>query len=504
MTHDTEQQLRHTAARLNTEADTTTQSNLRRRMLERFAEAATAHAAPFALPRLTQRFAASLLLATALAFGAWLLIGEGGPTTAYAQLTRAIENSRKAQWIQAVDPNDPNYINLLSFNPIRAYGRFHDGRLQANLTDKNTQYTYIPITNTLEITYLAPTPMDQAGDVFEMIKIYLDQFSLSLQKKISQDSTGKKVWVFSSELNENNPDKSIHLTVDPATERIVRFRFEDAANPEYTLDFPFTYPEKGPADIYDFGVPRDAKVVDYTPSQRMFEFNRQRTQATLAGLAPAYRTVVVSHTSRSQEWDEAMKGHANIHAESVNDWLRETQPNPVATRWFTLQDDDSLTGLSPDGVEYYTWGLYSKQQHLIFKSVEQFDGDRLTVNDYRDPQVYLDKVNGNYPKLQTHRYDLARGGALIESKSEHKTQFPWLHDPNWMGDPPAADYDPTFHSTDHLRVLEYQQSPAGQWYATRLQRRTKHHNQPEKVSDITIFVDFNPDPFPEGFFDETQ
>lgn len=530
MKRETTELLRDVAASVDAEAKPSEQEILRGHVMERFDDARktnnveTCHTPMRYIPRI----AAALLIGAAVAGGVWLLIGDGGPSTVHAQVLQAIEKSKQAKWVQYVDPANPNQVFLNSFKPMRAYSRYNDGRISAVLPEQNINYNYAPISNTLEITYQPPSPIDRAGSVFEMMTLQLKQFSLEWQKSEGEDPEGRKVWFFSSEHPQSNDSLTIQLSVDPATERVMRVRMDFANSPERSIDFPLAYPESGPADIYEFGVPRDAKVVDYTPSEQVFQLSKTLFANNYEGLAPAYRTVVVRqtestfspvevfyrqgkqfrheyyNTSRDADWAELAEDPTTLNAEAAHRWLDQSQPAPVATSWFEI--DDELKGLHPHTVEYQTWNISNQHQLLYGKNTDQLEDDHLILTHRSDPYVHEGRMV-KYPNQTTYRYDLSRGGMLAEYRTEIKSQFPWLHDKNWMSSAIAPYYDPDHHQVNSIRILESKQSPTGKWYATRIERIfPKNGNaagEPQKTI-VTIFVDFEIEPFEPGFFDDPE
>ena len=55
--------------------------------------------------------------------------------------------------------------------------------------------------------------------------------------------------------------------VDPNTELLSLVRWEcDTKGQHIATECRFDYPEKGPADVYDLGVPKTAKLVDRVPT----------------------------------------------------------------------------------------------------------------------------------------------------------------------------------------------------------------------------------------------
>jgi hypothetical protein len=291
------------------------------------------------------------LAATVLiALGLWLT----QPTDSWADVARAVQAK---PWVHATAKFGDDTRELW-FSPTRQVSAtksrydimFYDQRLailhsyepdkkvlyRVPDTFNNRQREFRAFQDTLQDLFhgeLAPRSPLSHGEVIE--------------QKQQRVTDGGKTWqehTLSVRLSQerDGPEARLVFRVDPASRlphsmtMIPVPRGQDDRRPSVTLTF--DYPDKGPVDIFDLGVPRDATLVDRVPAD---DLNRLLT-AVRAGrerLQP-YRAVAVVGDDRSQE--SRWNGHAYLVWHSGLKWRVERHyrypPKHDAAWWWKLAE----------------------------------------------------------------------------------------------------------------------------------------------------------------------
>lgn len=230
-------------------------------------------------PRPARRWKARLLVGSGLAAMTIVLtmLAMSRPAIAWAQVAEAL---RQRPWVHGriVGPDGKELVeSWLSSDRERAGERagpaisYHD--IKARIVTK-----YVPAER---VVYRLPEPAEgtprESDFLRQLLDLLLDpngppQFPFPGMELIGQtrrevEEDGKK-WV-EIELSlriaggSRGGPLSMRVRVDPTTKLPNSFSMQAEDGKRYTAAI--DYPDRGPADIYDLGVPRDAKVVDRTP-----------------------------------------------------------------------------------------------------------------------------------------------------------------------------------------------------------------------------------------------
>ena len=204
------------------------------------------------------------------------------------------------------------------------------------------------------------------------------------------DYRGRKVQV--QEISVSLPEQglqqcSIVLYIDPQTKLLQGYE-EKAVKPDgavFSSTCGCDYPKAGPRDIYDLGVPRNARVVDNKPapdfSKVLEEYNRRRTD----GIMKEYEAIIVnadengvvkwldvdyksgsktryeSHSVFRQDesptrlWPQYRERLGNTF-ESMLAWTRQRYDDPRQGGRFKIELDDGKNCYQIARSESGTWG----------------------------------------------------------------------------------------------------------------------------------------------------
>ena len=213
----------------------------------------------------------------------WLLFGHGMVQPTYAELVEATKSTMNAEWLHIVqrqydgirnkdewiwvDRNGREQAEIwFSLHPFREFRKQGDGHIEHIDYANRRSYSYDPNSKTLTIDY------ENAPDLAQEYRaqclrdvLFLPPPTTSKIIKIHMKANGQILTVFKRE----GPGESYeHWIVDPATNTIAGYEEVDYEDKE-KMALVCSYPEKGPADIYELGVPRDSKVVNLAPPREI-------------------------------------------------------------------------------------------------------------------------------------------------------------------------------------------------------------------------------------------
>jgi len=237
------------------------------------------------------KFAAAAVLIVILSAGIYLFTGSG-TSVALGQVKAAME---KIDWVHSINEGS-SFEGWFAFESKVIIEKQEDETISYLNFNRNRQYLYDPGTVTIEITKIVPDDIFAAGFEDPFFKRYDGPFEFLADKakliqaeggKFRQSTgeyKGKKVVIW--ELSHKNSGY-YSIDVDGQMEEVPREEYGDEMTKvfidaekhlplliktkfvkngklEYEIQTRLEYPEVGPKDIYDLGVPKSAKVVDKT------------------------------------------------------------------------------------------------------------------------------------------------------------------------------------------------------------------------------------------------
>ncbi|MHC4517123.1 MAG: hypothetical protein ACYTAS_00915 [Planctomycetota bacterium] len=275
--------------KIDTEPSPAHRERLRRQMLATF-EAAGRSAetpSPSETPTRTRlvfptlaKLAAAAVIAVAAVVGVQQLVQIGGGPLTFAQVRQA---TQRMAWLHAAvtvyrDGQARTDQQWDHFAARRAYTLSADGSvLHSDYGPEQKEFVYSPRVKAMAISELpsrGPLGAASAYTLVDAFAVFAAEDGAALSEWTDQHE-GQAVWVF--EIGRSDPlikvdgqavaTLKIRLMADQQTRRLVAARIEKNDRRGTLLareEWAVTYPESGPASIYELGVPRTARVVDRT------------------------------------------------------------------------------------------------------------------------------------------------------------------------------------------------------------------------------------------------
>ncbi len=188
------------------------------------------------------------------------------PPSLLELLTEAIQTSKAAEWVHFRLPGESGEMEMwLSFRPHRQFGRNGDGVVYVDGA-KRLRHHYDRKTRTLTIKLLTGAAEDLLSQpsFLDLLLAKIEHIQARFRTEITRAEEridGKQLVVYRYVSEQAGGQDRGEIRVDPATRRVVRMKLSGYLWPK-PLEVKFDYPATGPKDIYELGVPRDAKVID--------------------------------------------------------------------------------------------------------------------------------------------------------------------------------------------------------------------------------------------------
>jgi hypothetical protein len=245
--------------------------------------------------RITKLAAAGVVIVI-LSAGIYLFTGSG-TSVALGQVKAAME---KIDWVHS-SSEGISLEGWFAFESKVIIEKQEDGTINYFNFRRNRQYFYDPGTETIEIVKIVPEDVFAAGFEDPFFKRYDGPFEFLVDtakliraeggkfRQITGEYEGKKVVIW--ELSHNNSgycsidvdgqrvvvpreeygDEMITVFIDAEKHLplLIKTKFVKNGKLEYEIQTRLEYPEVGPKDIYDLGVPKSVKVVDKTQQLKL-------------------------------------------------------------------------------------------------------------------------------------------------------------------------------------------------------------------------------------------
>ena len=464
------------------------------------------------------RPAYGLAAAAAVVLAAMLWWATSGPTptmSAYASLAEAIENSKAAEWVHIVSTSQGKTRNeeWLSFRPFRRFTRDRSFIFLFDSVERR-KYQYDIAANTVTIDPLEGTGNDQvskAPNLYDAVMGTLKDAKGGAVSETSETIDGKKRLVFTLAESGTAPSgTNVTITrryvVDPEAKRFVSAEAK-VGDGETIATVVIDYPAEGPRDIYAIGVPRNAKVVNNV-REDVLTLIRAVDKAR-EGFAPKYYAIVYKGSILNDggyQADEISVVYKRNGRYRIERYLRGSM-----SRFWNLPPDD-MAGLEagvkawklweayfvePDSQEvihvhandkgdmlrerqrvgweqltpeWQTWGvpIPAKGATLIAAADAAGKGAARRQSGI-EKTVMGSTFNGEalYPQRERWYLDPERNYACDEMDHLRDAQAPWQDNKQWMTEL-KDDAGKIFRQSQVRKVLEYGETPAGQWYAKKV------------------------------------
>jgi len=219
--------------------------------------------------KITKLVAAAAVIIAVMVGMHWIGSSVDGTSILYAKVREAIE---KKPWICAkhtVLKGEKAFggEEWFSLEPKITVEIVDDGRIKYSDFSNKKRYDYLPMSGTITISQIkehpsfldAKTPLELCKKVIEMKQASGAEFSQSF---IERDGKTLEVWEV-IQLGDTGSEK-IKLFIDtqeylPIVAEVSHTDHTGKTTYQGTIEF--KYPESGPENIYELGVPKDAKVV---------------------------------------------------------------------------------------------------------------------------------------------------------------------------------------------------------------------------------------------------
>lgn len=237
------------------------------------------------------KLAAAGIVIVILSAGIYLFTGSG-TSVALGQVKAAME---KVDWVHS-SSEGTSLEGWYAFESEVIIEKQEDGTINYFNFKRNRQYLYDPGTETIEITKIVPEEVFAAGFEGPFFERYDGPFEFFADtakliqaeggkfRQSTGEYEGKKVviWELSNKSTgyhsinvdgqmaeaprEEYGDEMIKVFIDAEKHLpiLIKTKFIKNGNIEYAIQTRLEYPEAGPKDIYDLGVPKSAKVADKT------------------------------------------------------------------------------------------------------------------------------------------------------------------------------------------------------------------------------------------------
>ncbi len=456
----------------------------------------------FRLPKIA---AAAAVIAVAI-LGAWWFQGSPDMASyAFAGLLEAVDNTKSAEWVhvRAVVAGE-EIEQWISFQPFR---HLHKSSERVMYKDGRTHrsYLYDPSTRTITIEYVVTESMEQKQSFLDFMLAAVDTFKGKentevLKKK--ETINGKVYTVYTLNFTGQEVMGSMEWRVDPKAKRVVNLRAQGGQLPEPVV-IHFDYPDSGPADIYALGVPRDAKIIDQTPSEELLDLDNN-IRAARDAFAPSYYAIICTASIKEQtgvyqpigvhvvykksgkyrieQYSALAKSDVPItDMKAMRAWIEQT--NPGAVKFIVgpneavdvrlnkegdmVKDSNQYTS-GQDNVESVSWGQYISPNSFSLVSSENKQASRLIgVEHSWQGHVYNQKV-ASYPGRSRQYFNPDRDYMRDREKILHDAQADWQQDKDWLKDVAPEPAAMSYESSNVTEVVEYAKTVQGQWYAKKI------------------------------------
>lgn len=510
--------------------------------------------------------AAAIVLTAVIA---WIL----RPQVSFADVAAAV---LEQQWIHATETDEDGETFQAYYSPTRDVSawcykdwlEYHDHRLQIyysyDVQEKvlyrvprwtHSAERYASMATTLRVLLASGKPAEKPLEVVDFLGDKRAEMEV-VDQRLEQVEEGGRRWLdyHLAIRNRALPDRiEMRFRVDPDTKlpRLCRFEGRLEGN-RVVRQMRFDYPDRGPADIYDLGVPKTAKLVDRVPSDHLARI----LEAIRAGRRRMddYRALVVqfAETPGSAWWmaqpmivyrkgdkfradlpwwsDPPVPREEPAEDEDRAAWWRKRAEEFIyvpayvtipgkefyaqhSAKWRTVKDADGSPHLEIESVQQCNiqappGGLippyYSRRPEYVCRPPMGIPSQAM------EPVVELSPTEGPAGSilLRVRRAGRTRLEPVIpEALPPQPDAYRFWLDPTrdyvvvrWdmLG---GADLGEQEIISSHI-IEEMAKSPQGTWYATRFRRKNAvTDSSGQKYDDvICLYVDFDAD-LPDSLFE---
>ncbi|MBN1766558.1 MAG: hypothetical protein JW860_14985 [Sedimentisphaerales bacterium] len=445
-------------------------------------------------------------------------------------------------------------------------GQWADGKITLWNIKEHKRYTYTPQdrTITIDYTYEDDFPLNLSSPVAllesmnKQLRRQGAQINTSMGKYQGQSAQIQEI-TLTLEMNKVRHTQTLILYIDPDSNLLRAARAQGTDAEGHTImagEITFSYPAGGPADIYELGAPRDAKVISNIPADNIQElmdhYGQSRTEATREYIAIITYTDSYRHdmiTMVDIDYKSGLRHRLERHlvfgsGQSMENlwpaYKEQLGQTFESLRQWSLNHYQSTGSISiylHDGEYYCSAGR--DDDGTWHKESRQYDPD---PRDYRMPGITLESIawplmfaggtiieddyarENNLICIERLQQGMVREWAVSlparflfyldphkdyisrRKVTEWRADAPWQQNKNWLNEAdPTKIPDSTVTVEDMTQLV---QAPNGHWYPreilvqqTVLPKDNKD-TPPNKPNFKTINIYINTAPvFPDNIFD---
>ena len=446
-----------------------------------------------------------------------------------------------------------------SANPDRMVIKHPDGSVKYAELDMGKHSEYDPQTNVITTKLRSPAKGEQSMiNMGQMLVKQIEQLkeqgaSVTYSDDIYKGSTAKIINVDYTAPAPQNVHIIMSLWVEPETNLPLKLTSQQSTEQVSgaTMTGTFSYPDSGPTDIYQVGVPRDAeiKIIDNRPEPDMVEtlkpYNAARDSVvdnyimvvTYANNAKKIDRVTAIYNDGSKQRYEnhfvfgpgdAMYKMWPVYAAEMGDsfdsLLEWIQQNRSSQAWIYLYDGEYAYKSHRDAT-----GKWTEKDEQHWPGRNPNPSSDLDGLGWSFIGTNAKMVNNNYSRtnnlicIETNNKAQIENGKLRFPAEKRLYYIDPLHgymcirkDSFWnnssrqhMPDVDQLDFDPEVipsRPSSRVETTEFTQDEAGRWYPARIEHTSiKYDDQgnelPSRLNSIqNIHLLITPE-FPEGIFE---
>ncbi|MBN2316053.1 MAG: hypothetical protein JXM79_19150 [Sedimentisphaerales bacterium] len=211
-----------------------------------------------------------------------------GTTAAFAQIS---ENMKKMLWLHTVVEGAGNKMEVwFCFERRIMAQKLPDGRISYQDDLKPIVQVYNPDVNEITVSHGSPLQWSKLGNsALDLPKTILNLFEKAGEKVVQEmgQYKGKEARIFKMSGVLGDMNMNVEMVVD-ARKNVVLYLNQKVFDKDGKLTMEangyFDYPEKGPASIYDLGIPSSVKVTRSEKEKTEYEVAFQSAIATIGNM----------------------------------------------------------------------------------------------------------------------------------------------------------------------------------------------------------------------------
>jgi hypothetical protein len=479
-------------------------------------------------------------------------------TIAFADISKAM---KKMPWMHQMSKGLEGGITgvgeqWIGFEKKIHAGKWANGKVTFWNLKEQRKYEFNPESNSITIDYADeknfPLNLSSPVSLLEsMHKMLKEQGAEIITKEAEYN--GQKAQLqeisFSSAGQNSDERHTLQLYIKPDVKLLLAAKVKATdANGSVVMDgeVKFEYPNRGPKNIYDLGVPRTANVVNNFPpvdvSNILANYNSYRKRGVFSYIA----IIIMKWPSQSAQAGavkitycngKSMRTERRIAKRRSANWSEypnDNEPNfDSLLRWWTSDENSKLSEIFLyDGeYDYYVYGLpdrlksYRTKGHnpnhkslndISWPDISMWIGSdrelKIVETDYTknnnlicikllfQGRVILSRKDVSLPQKRVYYLDQLRDYICTRQEYYQLQNAPWQKDKAWLDrvDPNVIPED----LTELREVSEFARTDTEQWYPkkikTWLNDDMAESGEPTHID--TIYLRTEPQ-FPKGIFD---